>query len=308
MLLLRVFVCAGLVAVVTCASASAGVLPGDSSLIGDLMYSEGYTLLTESRPDATHGTPNDEVDPYYNVETTYHGLPSVQWRRSNAFSFHQGGVNTYLYTTAQNASNAGALSGMAQTGGGTWTLPNALGLDNVIVQTDAIRTPDSAVQISALPSGDGVWDNYSWSTGGLTVDFNWNGGINLIKGYDPVDPGNSIWADSGLNSGIANPWPLGPDPPANPDAIWHNVAVNFNKPANSLGIYVDEVLLGTLDLTTFAGGIYQDYSMEALGIGSRGLGWADNTQIGSPVPEPSTVGLLLTGLLGLLACAWRKRK
>ena len=268
MLLLRVFVCAGLVAVVTCASASAGVLPGDSSLIGDLMYSEGYTLLTESRPDATHGTPNDEVDPYYNVETTYHGLPSVQWRRSNAFSFHQGGVNTYLYTTAENATNEGALSGLAQSGGGTWTLPNALNLDNVTIQTDAILTPGAGLQISCLPLDYDADGNTWWSTGGLTVEFNWGGAIYLITGQDPAVSGDAIWTDSGLNSGIAN------------ELTWHNLAVNFNQSDDTLGIYVDEVLLGVLDLTTFAGGIYADYSMDAVGIGVRGMGWVDNTLIG----------------------------
>ena len=35
--------------------------------------------------------------------------------------------------------------------------------------------------------------------------------------------------------------------------------------------------------------------------------WVDNFSV-TGVPEPSTLGLLITGLLGLLAYAWRKRK
>ena len=289
MLLLRIFVCAGLVTVVTCASAPAGVLPGDSLLIDDLIYSETYTVDTPARPGITYGIGYDtDNDPYYNVETTYQGLPSVQWRRTNAFSFHQGGVNAYLYTAAQNATNAGAATGLAQSGTGTWTLPNALGLHNVIIQTDAILTPSAGLQISCLPLDyDNPDANTWWSTGGLTVEFNWSGAIALITGKDPAVPNNAIWTESGFTSSIDNPWPLGPDPPADPDAIWHNVAVEFYKDASRLGIYVDEVHLGDVDLATIGigpnEGIYRDFSMGAIGIGVRGLGWVDNTQIGALV-------------------------
>ena len=34
----------------------------------------------------------------------------------------------------------------------------------------------------------------------------------------------------------------------------------------------------------------------------------DDVGISSVVPEPSTIALLTTGLLGLLAYAWRKRR
>ena len=38
------------------------------------------------------------------------------------------------------------------------------------------------------------------------------------------------------------------------------------------------------------------------------LGTIDNFEIVGTVPEPGTIVLLITGLIGLLAYAWRKRK
>lgn len=55
------------------------------------------------------------------------------------------------------------------------------------------------------------------------------------------------------------------------------------------------------------------YSLHLIDQYWGGYGWIclDDVHIpgvASPVPEPSTVALLVTGLVGLLACAWRKRK
>ena len=37
-------------------------------------------------------------------------------------------------------------------------------------------------------------------------------------------------------------------------------------------------------------------------------GYIDNVKLSVATPEPSTLALLATGLLGLLAYAWRKRR
>lgn len=66
------------------------------------------------------------------------------------------------------------------------------------------------------------------------------------------------------------------------DDHWHTFAVNFDQDQDHLRIYVDGLLAGDLDLTTFAGGIYQNYSNTAVGIGFFGGSWADNFFVGAP--------------------------
>ena len=68
------------------------------------------------------------------------------------------------------------------------------------------------------------------------------------------------------------------------DQTWHNFAVRFNKAANSVSIYVDRSLRGTIDLRAFKRGIYKDFSSAAVGIGvsvgTSAVGWIDNFQVG----------------------------
>ena len=68
-------------------------------------------------------------------------------------------------------------------------------------------------------------------------------------------------------------------------------------PAHQISLYVNESLNGTIDLLTFAGGIYDNYSNQWVGAGA-GLAagenrtWTDNFQVGSAIPEPGVVALL----------------
>ena len=112
-------------------------------------------------------------------------------------------------------------------------------------------------------------------------------------------PGVSTTTATGLTTG------LGTNP-----STWHNYAVQFNLPAHTLSMYVDQALVGTVNTSVFAGGIYDNWGNGAIGFGGDGAHdiLLDNVQVGAPVPEPATVVLLVTGLLGLLAYAWRKRK
>lgn len=69
-------------------------------------------------------------------------------------------------------------------------------------------------------------------------------------------------------------------------------------------------LLGNFSLMNFAnaGGfnsITFNWSLEGAGTGSFGIGNVNDIQ---PVPEPSTVLLMGTGLIGLIGYSWRKQK
>jgi len=54
--------------------AAAGVLPGSSTLIDTLDYSDTFTVGTAARPDGLY---NNNGGGGYNIETAYNGLPTV---------------------------------------------------------------------------------------------------------------------------------------------------------------------------------------------------------------------------------------
>jgi hypothetical protein len=74
------------------------------------------------------------------------------------------------------------------------------------------------------------------------------------------------------------------------DGRWHNYAVTFDQVAKSIEIFVDEQSKGVIDLTSFAGGTYQNFSNAAVGVGA-GLAagqnrmWSDNFQVGGSGPR-----------------------
>jgi hypothetical protein len=82
--------------------------------------------------------------------------------------------------------------------------------------------------------------------------------------------------------------------------------------ANSFSAWRDGVLLGS----GLTGGMALGSN---LALGSEGSIWRGTANVDylrftsgawapAPIPEPTTLTLLLTGLIGLLAHAWRKRK
>ncbi len=273
----------------------AGVAVGNSSLIGQLDYSDTFTGTDDG------GAPNR---PYvaavqgpaaYVVESTY-GKPSISFQIGSGFSFASdrqpgapgfvAGANPYP-TGISNASGAGSLTGFTQTGGSI-DYGIDYGLRNeYIVQVDAVSTPD---RIDISSGGTlGIF-----GTNSLSVFFrgDGSGSASLFNGTtDTAIPG----VIPGFNTGITGA------------GIWYNYAVRYDILDQEIELYVNETSLGVIDLTTFAGGIYGGFSNAIVGAGGSGgdRTWTDNFQVGA-IPEPTSAVLLGVGIAGLLFGRRRK--
>ena len=87
---------------------------------------------------------------------------------------------------------------------------------------------------------------------------------------------------------------------------WHNIAIEYSPTATTCDVFIDNVLEGDDVGVAGAGSNFGQilfYTTSTTGATTH----YDNVQV-SIVPEPSSVALLLSGLVGLLAYAWRKRK
>ncbi|CAN5206245.1 hypothetical protein BH23VER1_BH23VER1_33690 [soil metagenome] len=277
---------------------AAGVAVGNSSLIGQLDYSDTFTGTDAGgQPNRPYIAAIQPPEAYV-VESTY-GNPSTSFLGAG-FSFagdndpdNQGfvaGTNPYPLADAPNASAAGSDFGFTQTGGAVdYGIPYGL-RDEYIVQFDAVTVPDR-IDIS---SGSEVG---IFSPNSLSVFFRGDGSGNASLFNGATDtPIQSLFPT--FNTGIAGV------------GMWHNFAVRYDQPDQEIEIFVDEISRGTFDLTTFAGGIYQGFSNAVVGGGgSPGSGnrvWTDNIQVGAVIPEPSTAGLAALAAAALALTSRRR--
>lgn len=292
----RILVLFGLVPVVfgTLSEAdAAGVAVGNSNLIGQLDYSDTFTGTDAG------GAPNRpyiaavQPEAAYVVESTY-GNPAVSFQIGAGFSFAGDvagralvdGVPNYPFGLAPNASGAGSDTGITQTGGGVDYGLNYGLRDRYVVQVDAVQVGDR-IDIS---SGAAVG---IFAPNSLSVFFRGDGSGNASLFNGAVDT-----AIQGIiptfNTGIAGA------------GQWYNYAVRYDIPGREIELFVNENSVGVIDLTTFAGGIYQNFSNAVVGAGAGLAGgenrtWTDNFQVGSVIPEPGSAVLALFGLLTLAA-------
>ncbi len=270
--------CAGLAGFLASqvSASAAGVSVGSSSLFAPaaLDYSDTFTVGTPARPDGLY---NDNTNGGYGVQNSY-GNPAATWTPFSNFSFNTGAGSTCCgYPGNAGSAGSSASSGLAQSGGNDFSI--AYGLDtHYLVQVDAVLPPDRLDIGSYAAPGNGIFTANS-----LSVFFRRQGAGNPEIGlYN-----GSLETNTGFLTGILST-----------DTSWHNFAVDFNLPANTVSFYVDEAMMGSLNLATFAGGAYQNYSNNAVGIGGTFVFWADNFQVaGLTVPEPGSA--LLAGLAGL---------
>jgi len=271
-----------------------GVPVGSSSLLGQLDYSDTFT-------GAGNGSPNGariyaaavQPSPAYALESLY-GHPGAfftsqsQGANNNIgeFSFAMDGPGLLGLVngtpTYPGTSGAGSATGFTQTGGSVdYGVPFGF-RSRYLVQFDSVNSSDR-IDITSGGIPGTIFQPNSLS---IFIRGNGSGGVSLFNGTtDTPVPG--------YNTGLTN------------DGKWHNFAVLFDQVAKSVEIYVDEQSKGIIDLTTLNGGLYQNFSNAAVGVGT-GLGggqdrsWTDNFQVGAPVPEPASAMMLGAGFAGLL--------
>jgi hypothetical protein len=282
---------------------AAGVPVGGSGLIGVLDYSDTFTGTDAGgRPNRPY-VPAVQPPAAYVVENTY-GKPSVSFDIGSGFSFAAdsagtpglvNGIPPYPLGLAPNASGAGSATGFTQTGGSIdYALPYGGLRTSYIVQVDAVQVGDR-IDISS-GSGPGIFASQS-----LSVFFRGDGSGNASLFNGAIDtPIRSLIPT--FNTGITG------------SGQWNNYAVRYDLPAHQIELFVNQNSVGLIDLTTFAGGIYDNFSTAWVGAGG-GLAagenrvWTDNFQVGAPVPEPSAAAMALMAL-ALIGSAthFRRRK
>ena len=254
-------------------------------LITTVDYSDAFTF-TDARTDGLY---NDNSAGAYSVENTY-GNPAADWTPTSNFSFNSPASSTDPTRLLASLGNVGADTGLAQSGGGDFSITYGM-RSNYVVQLDAIL-PTDRLDITSLPTaGGGIGSANSLSvffrrdsTAGTPHAAFPDTGLPAMGLYNGnketavVDPSGAL-----IFTGVD-------------DNDWHNFAMQFDQPANVLRIYVDRTLKVTVDLATYAGAIYQNYSNGAVGMGGAGgVFWMDNFKVGAPAvvtPTPSRLTIV----------------
>lgn len=275
---------------------AAGVMVGNSSLIGALDYSDTFTGTDSGgRPDRPYIAAVQSA-PTYVVENTY-GHPSVNFQSGGmapgvaefSIASEPAGLvdGSPLYP---GTSGAGSATGFTQTGGGVdYGLPYGF-RSEYIVQVDAVQVGDR-IDIS---SGGGIG---IFSSNSLSVFFRGDGSGNASLFNGAVDTGIQASMPT-FNTGITG------------QGQWTNYAVRYDIIGKEIEIFVNQASVGVIDLNSFAGGIYANFSNAFVGAGA-GMGpgnnrtWTDNFQVGAPIPEP---GAAVLGLSSLGALLLRRRR
>jgi hypothetical protein len=133
-----------------------------------------------------------------------------------------------------------------------------------------------------------VWSSANANAGLTKAGLTFDGGTGVADNFEKVVMPSTVFAGSPVNA-IAH---VGIDT-ANPIAGYTDYAVNIAAGTKSL-------------MLAFGGGCYLGTSQADWNGGAQAL--IGEVQAFAPTPEPGTIVLLATGLIGLLAYAWRKRK
>jgi hypothetical protein len=303
--------CASRLLSVVAVLAGASSAAAQSSLVETIDFFDDFAAtgapgsaadVNNPRPDGFFG---NNTFGAYNVKVNNLGngaiyRPAGRGDSYDVFSFNT--PTTQFDTRPGNATgNPGGANGFAQSGGNDNVLLYGA-RDRYVVAVDAILPNDRLDISSGTNETQGIF-----TPGSISVFFrNSPAGIFGGTSIDIFKP------DSGAPNGlIQTAAPVG-HTITNQDQNWHNFAVDFDRAGNRLGIYVDNVLLNDLDLTTFANGVYANFSNATVGFGGSSGGgpgfasYVDNFTVGTPlIPEPA--GLTLLALATPLLTRRRRR-
>jgi hypothetical protein len=277
--------------------ANAQVTVGSSTLIDTLDYSDTFTITSQGGNAGRPGGGAFPVNsPGINVENN-HGNPAMAWTNSLWSIAEDATVNDPA--AVFSGSLAGSATGMTQTGGGVdYGIEYGL-RSEFVVQFDAFQSPDR-IDITANATRNAI----ATAGNGLSVFFRTDGHglpeIGLYNGLSEID--------SGLESPILS------------INDWHNYAVRFDLADSEVEVFVDQVSLGIVDLSTLNGGTHDTINNAAVSVGGTATSgarfWSDNFQVGAfaepaAVPEPSSIALWSVALAATIGCVWwklRRRK
>ena len=242
-----------------------GVEVGSSTLIGELDYSDTFTIGAMSPTVARQSYPAQGFPLPFGVEVVEdaHGNAPANWPSDGWSIATDTAVNPGV-TGYQGTSGAGSDTGMTQRGGGgDWSIPYGL-RDVFVVQSDSVQLDDRVDFTIGQTPGN------IFGAGNISIFFR--------KTAHPSFPEIGIFngaleSDTGLESGIGG------------TKVWFNYALLVDVPNETIEVFVNEESRGVIDLTTVGGGAYAGILNNAfVGIGGAGNDrlWSDNFQIGAP--------------------------
>ena len=282
-------------------SVSGAVAIGASTLISQLDYSDSFSFGSGAA-GTRNGVPySAQAFPITDstqlaLENSY-GNPARSWSASLWSLANDANFNS-ASPAYPGGSGGGSATGFTQTGG---SIDYGIEYDlrsDFVVQFDAIQVADR-VDITTTNARNGIAGG-----NGISVFIRSNGFANLgnsaeVGIYNPLVGETLTTLDTGL-AGVDF-------------GEWHNYAVRFNLNTSVLSVYVDEILLGDVDLNTFGGnkwgggitapgaylGVLNGATNDAVNVGLFGStrSWTDNFQVGAPIPEPASAALASLAML-----------
>jgi len=276
-------------AVVNVGPGGSGVRVGNSSLIGNLDYSD---TLTGTADGGLPGRAYVAVGQPAVVESNYSN-PARLWEpNAGNFSYVQGSTNTGFVPGANpyagGNTNAGTETGYSQSGGPGTGAGFDYGIRNhFIFQADVVVTSD---RVDLTLGADG--DANIFDPGALSIFFR--------------DPDATGFPDIGIYTPSVGEANTGFTSSVLEVGQFANMAIRANLATSELEVFVNEVSLGTLQLSTFAGGAYAPFlNNRSVGISAAGGDrlWFDNAQVGAvaaALPEPASATLLALTALAML--------